>query len=53
MSMRQIRKALRARFGAGKYRITAESQVHYHDGNGWLFYGSLSETVADIERGTL
>ena len=53
MSMRKIRKALRARFGAGKYRITAESEVHYYDGNGWLWYGSLSETISDIERGIL
>jgi len=53
MSMRKIRKALRARFGAGKYRITKGGEVHYHHGNGWLFYGSLSETISDIERGIL
>jgi hypothetical protein len=56
MSIRQIRAALRAKFGHRGYRITRDGQVHYRPlivGHSWRYYGTLRETVSDIERGIL
>ena len=56
MSMRQVRRALRAKFGYRGYRITWWNEVHYRPlirGHAWRYYGTLTETVSDIERGIL
>ena len=56
MSMRKIRRALRAKFGYRGYRITWWDEVHYRPlikGHAWRYYGTLEETVSDIDRGIL
>jgi hypothetical protein len=56
MTMRKIRAALRAKFGHRGYRITRDGQVHYYQfspPSGWRYYGTLTETISDIERGIL
>ena len=56
MSKAKVRRALRARFGYMGYRITRQGEVHYRPlirGHGWRWYGTLSETISDIERGIL
>jgi hypothetical protein len=56
MTMRKIRAALRTKFGTRGYRITAAGEVQYRPlirGHSWRYYGTLTETISDIERGIL
>ena len=53
MTIGQIRKTLRARFGARRYRITRDNEIHVcgrmpnTNATGWYFFGFLGEKMTE------
>ena len=53
MTISQIRKTLRAKFGACRYRITRDNEIHVYSRmpntnvTGWYFFGFLGEKMTE------
>lgn len=53
MTISQIRKILRAKFGTRHYRITAGNEIHVYgkmpnsNVTGWYFFGFLGEKMTE------